>query len=223
MLVALLLCTLPASRAMATGESLAEGFWPKHSSGSCWAEAGFGGLDLMTPDARSYRMSIELRALREMVLLKAAQRSAEAPSIGGCEGDGGGQDVRGDVEALCAEPDEALRAPEELFEFDDFVAASLLEEIAPLERIPAPRLSCHASSSDPDRCESYPAHPERLHLELASSGAVHRDRPLLVPPASARSRTLALERAHARRAVGPASGHGRALERPPQAPAALSV
>lgn len=205
----LMLCVMPVSDAEAATRTLSEKMWT--TTGFCLADTPSmqDPVEVMTPDARSYQMSIELRTLREMLRAQSSDveistQASLAPQAP-CE-------VAQDA-ALCPQPEPSIEYNEPT---PHFVAASLLEDIAPLDAPDQPR-SCNASSSGPDRCESYPAHPHRLHLDVTFSGAVL---PRALAPSvrpDTKTRTLPLVRALPRHLLSAACGHTLDDERPPQA------
>lgn len=198
----LLLCVMPVTQAEAATKTLSETLWT--ATGFCLAESSHTEpVEVMTPDARAYQMSIELRALREMLRTQPSpdELVASAPIASPCVEDAG-------TPALC------VPVAEPVADEPRFVAASLLEDIAPLEAPESPR-SCNASSSGPDRCESYPAHPQRLHLDVTLSSAVLRASLTLSVHQDDRSRTLPLVRALPSHLLDAAPGHTLDDERPP--------
>lgn len=116
-----------------------------------------------------------------------------------------GMDVTGDVEARPAAP---------LPERPAFVAASLKEDILPLE--PEDPYMCSASSENPDTCESHPPLPQLLTLEVSTTGALVRLEEVVRHPPE-RAQTLPLPHVRPRSLLGPAAGHARGLDPPPRA------
>ncbi len=208
----LMLCVMPAAEAEAATQILGQEMWS--NTGFCLAGSASSNANTgveMTPDARAYKLSIELRALQEMLRTQQAPQAAsslDAP----CEE----VDEHLEGPALCPQPEEQEKSDSDEVISPRFVAASLIEDIVPLERPESP-YSCNATSSGPDRCESYPAHPHRLHLDVTFSSAVLSRALTPAVHQDTKPRTLPLVRALPRHLLGAASGFPRDDERPPQA------
>ena len=222
---AVLLCVMPAGQAMAATTSLSDALW--QTTGFCLdtSKKGSDPIEVMTPDARAYQMSIELRALQEM--LRAQQQEAaeaqamsrldavDAEASAPCVVDEEAAPALPGERAVCLPP-EALTPPGLTREALEIVAVSLLEDIAPLDLPDGPPNSCQASSSSPDRCESSPPFPNKLQLDFTVHGALIQRIATSSPHARTRH-TIPLRDAEPRRLVHEQTGHHRDEERPPQA------
>lgn len=215
-----LLCVMPVQEAMAATTNLSNALW--QTTGFCLdtGRKGTEPIEVMTPDARAYQMSIELRALQEMLRVQQEEAAAnlamskldepepeqEEPCNEGVSADG--------ERAICL-PQEVVMLPGTTPEQLEIVAISLLEDIAPLDIPDGPPNSCQASSSSPDRCESSPPFPQRLQLDVTVHGALIQA--IAAPSPHAKTRhTLPLKEALPRRLLDERSGHSREEERPPQ-------
>lgn len=223
----LLLCVMPTQEAMAATTSLSDALW--QTTGFCLdtGRKATDPIEVMTPDARAYQMSIELRALQEMLRVQQEEAAAnlamsrlEDASLATrdesqepCTTGSKSASTPGE-RAVCL-PQEELAAPGTTPEALEIVAISLLEDIAPLDLPDGPPNSCQASSSSPDRCESSPPFPQRLQLDVTAHGALIQK--IAAPSPHARTRhTLPLQDATPRRLLGEQSGHRREEERPPR-------
>ena len=223
---ALLWCVMPAQEAMAATTSLSDALW--QTTGFCLdtGRKKTDPIEVMTPDARAYQMSIELRALQEMLRVQQEETAAnvamsrldddvedDETRLEPCAA-GTGSPTPGEPAVCLPQEAEALPAgttPEEL----EIVAISLLEDIAPLDLPDGPPNSCQASSSSPDRCESSPPFPQRLQLDVTAQGALVQR--IAAPSPHAKTRhTLSLQQAIPRRLLDEQTGHSREEERPPQ-------
>lgn len=208
-------CLLPAMEAQAVTKHLSDALW--QTTGFCLDQGSdlSDSVEVMTPDARSYQMSIELRALRDMLRVQRSEQvelqssidepTAELPCDASEKSDENGAQA-----AVCTTVEQDTQ--EEVYQF---VAISLLEDIAPLEAPDMPSNSCQASSSGPDRCESHPPLPQRLILDVTLSAAVLPAH-ATPPPYKEKAHTLPLQQAHARSLLQEATGHPMKDKQPPQ-------
>ena len=118
-------------------------------------------------------------------------------------------------DTLCSSLDQA---PEEAHQEQApprsrFVAASLSEDILPLDLPTHDPYSCSASSDEPDACESHPPFGRTLTLDAVSTGGVLSRAPLLSHPRD-RARTLARIRPLPSSLIREARAH-RLVPRPP--------
>lgn len=191
-LTAALLVCLPAARLEASPLPIANIFWG--ATGACLDRAGATGLDAVT-------LAVEAHVVRESL--------ADDEDAAGC----GESEAGADPSELCSklpDPEEAA-APDA--QQPAFVAASLEDDILPLE--PEDPYMCSASSEDPDRCESSPPLPGQLLLEAAGDGATWRPLTRRARPPT-RVHTLPLQLITPRSLLGPATGWARAPDQPPR-------